>query len=876
MKQFTPFALILVVCCLRGLAQDGGTETRPYLYQEDFEQADPSKPFHSVACTVNFKGLSDEGAHAGEKCLKIDVTFGEKGHAAWIVPVPVPAEGALAFRGQIRVGKESKGTGTALLAVRIRCEPAVSTGVDEMQQSIGPNATDWIFVEDDLVARARKTVKWLMGTHHWQSKLDNVGVFITGIVIQLKGNPGDRVVIYVDDFRIEGRAPAADAYQQEIERRWAPIAQQVERKLNAWDAALDSLDEEIRTITAADPEAQGKIETATAALQALREDVRKIREKRHIRKTDLTRVQAGVGDLAIAVRNIGARSKSSQGVLKNARCYVVAPTRGVMILPDTDPVPGVLSQTVSLTAAPGEYEPASFVLRAFADLNGVTLAHSDLVSENGSIPAATIDIKIIKCWYQAEGAWYWKSRKGPGKVLVPELMLNDDTVVKVDTVKKANYLKLRFPDGDKYVAIDHPEDYPVGMGAVIRYKIKDFPVSDSATLLPVDIPQGTNKQFWITVHVPDDAVPGDYVGTIGLSAANGAVGELTVNLRVLPFRLALPGARYDPAQPFTPLMYYHGRLWRDPARMGNIDSDAKSETQLRQDLENLFAHGVTSPSMEQPFDDRDLFAKYLRIRNEVGMSGQPLYMIGIQSRSPQAEDELNELKTHVRAAVEFTKAYGVPELYVYGLDEAVGEKMKAQRLAWQAVHEAGAKIWVAAMTGTFEAMGDLLDIYNHGADRSGPDPAEPAKWHGAGYKIWNYGNPQGGVENPELYRRNYGLLLWQLNYDGGGPWAWQSSSFGGMWDDFNDDRRGVAMTYPTADGMIDTIAWEGFREGVDDVRYATTLTLQIAAAMAGKDPERTRVAGEAQQYLNEFEVSGDLDEIRSSIIGYILKLRGVE
>ena len=28
-----------------------------------------------------------------------------------------------------------------------------------------------------------------------------------------------------------------------------------------------------------------------------------------------------------------------------------------------------------------------------------------------------------------------------------------------------------------------------------------------------------------------------------------------------------------------------------------------------------------------------------------------------------------------------------------------------------------------------------------------------------------------------------------------------------------------AMAYPTVDGMIDTIAWEGFREGVDDVRY---------------------------------------------------------
>ena len=182
---------------------------------------------------------------------------------------------------------------------------------------------------------------------------------------------------------------------------------------------------------------------------------------------------------------------------------------------------------------------------------------------------------------------------------------------------------------------------------------------------------------------------------------------------------------------------------------------------------------------------------------------------------------------------------------------------------------------MAGFKGNFEAMGDILDILAYSAGRSGPDPKEAGKWHSVNHKIWNYANPQGGPENPDLYRRNYGLQLWRINYDGGGPFAWQVS-YGdddGMWNDFSSDRRANAMTYPAADRPIDTIAWEGFREAVDDVRYATTLKLEIDKAKKSKNSNKKKLALQAEKYLEELDVTGDLDVIRRKIISYILKLK---
>lgn len=79
----------------------------------------------------------------------------------------------------------------------------------------------------------------------------------------------------------------------------------------------------------------------------------------------------------------------------------------------------------------------------------------------------------------------------------------------------------------------------------------------------------------------------------------------------------------------------------------------------------------------------------------------------------------------------------------------------------------------------------------------------------------------------------------------------------------------VSTAYPTQDGVIDTIQWEGWREGVDDVKYLTTLLELIEEAKAeGKD------TSDAENWLADLKTSSlgtkDLNAVRSQMIGYIL------
>jgi len=73
-------------------------------------------------------------------------------------------------------------------------------------------------------------------------------------------------------------------------------------------------------------------------------------------------------------------------------------------------------------------------------------------------------------------------------------------------------------------------------------------MKDSSTLLPVHIAANTNKQFWVTVHVPENASSGRYSGRITLSTST-ARHDLNLMLEVLPFELLKPY--------YTSSMYYH-------------------------------------------------------------------------------------------------------------------------------------------------------------------------------------------------------------------------------------------------------------------------------------------------------------------------------
>jgi hypothetical protein len=245
-----------------------------------------------------------------------------------------------------------------------------------------------------------------------------------------------------------------------------------------------------------------------------------------------------------------------------------------------------------------------------------------------------------------------------------------------------------------------------------------------------------------------------------------------------------------------------------------------------------------------------------------------LYTLGIGTGSPQTEAELDRLKKGVEKWLETARKHGYDEVYIYGIDEAKGEKLKIQRAAWRKVHEAGGKVFAACSADAINLVGDLLDL----AILSGkPRPDQAEEYHKMGGQVFCYGNPQVGVEQPETYRRNFGLVVWKAGYDGAMDYAYQHS-YSNIWNDFDNKRyRDHVFAYPVAHGVIDTIEWEGFREGVDDVRYLSTLLEEIKRVRS-RTPE---LAARAEKWALKIHPDMDLDEVREQIIDWIIKLNSV-
>jgi hypothetical protein len=539
--------------------------------------------------------------------------------------------------------------------------------------------------------------------------------------------------------------------------------------------------------------------------------------------------------------------------------YVVPAITDAKILPTTRVSAKYVSDQISISACRGEYEPASFVVHANRNIVSLEVAASNLIGSSASISSDNIDVRVVKCWYQAGDEDVSKT----GKFLTPELLLKDDSLVITDNGE--NYLKLTTGE---YVCISD--------NTTLSTRLEDFPVADSPTLLPVDIPGGTNKQFWVTVHVPDDAPSGVYEGTITLATPGGVFRQIDIELEVLSFGLLSPYLTYS--------MDYLGVL-RD---RGSISHYEKNSEQYRAELADLAAHGEMNPWLSQPVyfsspESVQDFADALTMRAEAGMSNVDLYYavpieyLGYDPDNPTDPAALAALKEKVQALIDFTRPYGVEQLYIMGIDEAAGERLTDQTEAWKVVQSTGAKMWATgyragagAVDGedSFSMVGNLLDVFVCARE---PDADEAGRWHDAGHGIWCYANPQAGVELPETYRRNYGLLLWQSGYDGATTCAYQWQT-GYIWNDFSMEcLRGHVFAYPTMNGVIDTIEWEAWREAIDDVRYLTTLINTVDQARANGES-----VTEVETWLAALESSKltdkNLDSVRSEMIAHIASL----
>ncbi len=536
--------------------------------------------------------------------------------------------------------------------------------------------------------------------------------------------------------------------------------------------------------------------------------------------------------------------------------YITNPLTNNKILPNTYPIPGSPAQEVRMTACRGEYEPATLVIHALQDLKDLLVTGTDLTGAGSTIPASAVDIRVVKCWFQSG-----VTDKNEDKyIFTPELLLKDDKLVMVDVNEKKNYLQAL---NKEYVLISAPEST----------HLQHLQMRDADVLQPTSLPVGMVKQFWITVHVPETALPGQYEGKIKVHASHAPTRELTLRLRVLPFALETPAVRFA--------IYYRGKLAPYPIdtrammiRDGRptISAEWKSPEEYLAEMQDLKAHGMEYPTIYQGLNQEHLLRQELALREKAGLPKEAFYSCGLITGNPTTPEELAELKRKVRLLIGIARQYGYQEVYVYGIDEATGEKLTSQRPAWNAVHEAGGKVFTSVYRGALEVMGDILDLAILNSFRDFPDVAEVEKYHKLGKQVFPTAQPRIGLEEPETYRRRYGLMLWKAGYDGAMNYAYQEH-YGKqthIWNDFDyQGCRSQVFAYPTVNGVIDTIQWEGQRAGVDDVRYLTTLLKAIQTAGSAKP----QLAAEAQAWVNRIDPQGDLDELRTTMINWILKLQ---
>ena len=550
--------------------------------------------------------------------------------------------------------------------------------------------------------------------------------------------------------------------------------------------------------------------------------------------------------------------------------YAVPPMSDVQRLKDVYPYDGKAGGTVKIVMAKDEYEPGSFLLWGLRDLGKVQLAAGEFKNEKGDVlPAKALDLKFVKVWYQNKNAWY-SYFADTGFKLCPELLLNDEDLIRVDEKKEANYARLTFDDGtvkERWLNPPRQMDrlfwnhYRGGHG--FQPMRKEF--CDAETLQPVAIPKGEFKQFFLTVHATKDTPAGRYTGEVTLSGRDGRrLGAVPVEIRVLDFALPSPKCYGDDDLDFYVASYEYNAIAMIMEENGG-DYELGFR-QLKAQLENHVSHNQNFNWVRQGISAES--RRTVETMKAAGMQTDVL-LGGLGCRL--ATDA--EMKAAAERQMKAARAiYGGRDFYIGYGDEPPAKWLAEQRPLYKAYQEAGFKFIIAGSDNVFRRAGYIYDWHNIAKTPENDTTTRLWNQFGSSPHVAWYANQHVGVENPCFNRRQNGMAPYLAGYTA-------LCNYAHHFGPYNDDSEGykpMVLAYGHYRGVIDTLAWEGFREGVDDIRYAT-LAVKLARKAAKSKKTDVRYAGNLTlQYLASFDRErGDLDACRYELVSHILRMKAL-
>lgn len=562
--------------------------------------------------------------------------------------------------------------------------------------------------------------------------------------------------------------------------------------------------------------------------------------------------------------------------------YSVVPAMsGVKRLADTAPVDGKKSAPLTIIAAKGEIESASFVLRSNKTVDKVMLKASDLKTADGkTIPASALDLKIVKIWYLPGTGWHSYFADSTGRTLAPELLLNDETLIKTDDSIKENYLRITTPEGEtKYVWISNYVEIDVPLDT---WKNR---IADAPTLQPFRLDANAWKQIWVTVDAPVDA-EGLYQGKINVIIDGKTAESINVSLRVLPFELPAPKTNYDLTRNFYASAYCNSSLSKFMAQNGK--DQALAEQRLKAVYRNYKRHNLyyplISPLRKSNPESNRIYRRQLEIYKEAGLGTDTIfdavgrlapieYFLHKDRKLPLSEQTVpaDWAKDVLEAKKIADEIFGKNTvIYHFGWDEPFMSLLQAQRKCWEFLHDHGMKIYTTGQKIHLYYNAYNEDFINFGGFYTREDSAAV---HAMKSRIANYAEPHTGIENPDFVRRKHGLILYLQDFDA----TMNYGADGNGWNDFNGAEynfRTFNWAFPGTIEPVNTLPFEAFREAIDDVRYATLLRQLAEKAINSGKTQNLYAGRQALQYLALLDAQkADLNTARLEMIRYILKLR---
>lgn len=464
--------------------------------------------------------------------------------------------------------------------------------------------------------------------------------------------------------------------------------------------------------------------------------------------------------------------------------------------------------TLNTFAARGEWQTLGFVVYATRDLADLSFAPSDLTGPGGAtIPAEALQVRLVRRVMQLPRPRAEESTRVPAAALL-----------------------------------------------------------DPAR--PFDLPAGHFKEATVTTHVPDDAPPGQYAGTIAVTCAGGESLDLPIALEVLPFAL-------QPSERKAFGMYYEM----------NLAPEARPA--LRAELQDLRDHHVTRLfsylKLQHTERDGEIATSYAQLEEglpllrEFGFHGEVVVMdefreiaalLGHEDIDEGERAESLAGDERYAAAVErairgldpLRARFPEFEIVLTHMDEVMGNARRylfielarpIRRVPEQRIYITMHTLPQDYVPGAIAELDPWMDIrcYNgYALDRylqaGGSWEALGAELAAAGDEGWLYFNPHRSWYVAEWARIINGLHLWTSPLTVHCPYRYRTMRSYPLPFVHN-----MAYTVPSPEDFVTPIAtrnWEGFRLGAQDTWYFCMLEDLVAQAR-----ERGVDAAAAEAWLAE-------------------------